>query len=541
MDHLNLSMFRSNDIRTRASRLTDDLALRLARAEACYIKHALQATGVVLAHDARGSGPHMLEIAVRAYTEAGLDCVVLPGITGVCQFYYAAMRHSDLAGVFIGASHNPATDTGRKLIGPCVTPLAQGIGPQGGLTQIEHMYRDGVKDESSAPGRIYAFDATPGYIAYSLRLAQVQPGALGGLRILHDYLHAAGGRELMLGFAAADCNLTPLHFTADPSFPLGDPNPVKQNVIAEGLAVLSRGEHDLGMFYDGDADRLDVYLSNGVLLSSSFVYAAILPLILRRMTSPKHADLSPIASLSAEQRPVVFADTKSSPVAEAEMARLGVDVRLVRSGHSHIKHAMSRNEAAIGTVEESAHFYEAFPYEGHRYCTENTLYFSLLIARAFKESPQRFEHMAELQAGTGREREWGHVFPDDELRAAALAAVREHFGSSGAEIVSAMADGTPMQADLLRYGLPPIMTPQPPAGVGRGEGATADSPAWSGAPDSVAHLAPNWFQISQRESQSEDHLARWEVLAADQALANEIKAQIQRIVSAFRAGPEYQG
>lgn len=512
VDDLNLGMFRANDIRTPARRLTDELALRLARAEACYIRNSMGARGVVIAHDARASGPRLTEIALSAYAQAGLDCVLLPGVTGVCQFYYACMRHADLAGVFVGASHNPAGDTGRKIVGPGLTPIAADLGPEGGLTRLAELYKVGASDRSDTPGRVSAFDALPGYVAYSVRHAQVEPGGLRRVRILHDYLNAAGGRELMLGFAPSGAQLVPLHAVANPMFPLGDPNPVKQDVIAHGLETLRAGDFDLGMFFDGDADRLDVYLGDGTLLSSSFVYATILPFILRRMYNPKYHDLSPIAGVVTDASPIVYTDTKSNPLAIAEMAAAGVEPRIIRSGHSHIKHAMYGDPRAIGTVEESAHYYEAFTYEGHRYCTENTLYFALMVARAWRDDPDRFRHLARVQASSGREREWGHVFPDDAFRSQALAAVREHFAALGAQVTDRMADGTPMQSDFIRYGIP---SDAPPSG--------------------------DWLQISQRVSQSEDHLARWEVMAGSQALASETKAAIQRIVKPFGAGPEYQG
>lgn len=551
MTDLNLSMFRSNDIRTRAVLLTDELALRLARAEACYMRDVLEVDGAVIAHDARASGPKLMEITAHAYADAGLNCVVLPGVTGVCQFYYAAMRHADLAGVFIGASHNPAGDTGRKLVGPYVTPLARGIGPEGGLSKIEELYRSDLSGSHSAShlrrrGRITAFDATPGYISFSLRLAQVQPGDLKRVRVLHDYLNAAGARELMLGFTAAEACLTPLHFSPDSAFPLGDPNPVKQDVIAQGLSELATGGYDLAMFFDGDADRLDVYLSDGTLLASSFVYAAILPLIIKRMTAAKQADMSPIPFMAAPQHPVVFADTKSNPLAVAEMTRAGASVRLIRSGHSHIKHAMLNDEAAIGTVEESAHFYESFVLDGIRFCTENTLYFALLTARAWKESPERFAQMAALQASTGREREWGYVFPDDGKRAEALEAVRARLAASGAEVVTAMTDGTPLEADLLRCGLPAVGHADQSDFDGLGSTSRRSPLGRSRISEPVSEAsadlgATEWYQVSQRVSQSEDHLARWEVSASHQALATELKAEIGRIAARYGAGPEYQG
>ncbi len=74
-DQLNLSMFRAYDTRTPSSQLTPDLAARLARAEARYIRDDLGAPGVVVAHDARRTGPQYLTITIDAFRDSGLDVV----------------------------------------------------------------------------------------------------------------------------------------------------------------------------------------------------------------------------------------------------------------------------------------------------------------------------------------------------------------------------------------------------------------------------------------------------------------------------------
>lgn len=501
MTDLNRSMFRANDIRTPAARLTEGYARRLARAEAVYFLDNLGVTGVVVAHDARASGPYMLEVAVEEYIRAGLDVIVLPGVSGSCLLYYAAMRHPDLAAVMFGASHNPSGDTGRKIVGPGVRPIAQGIGAAGGLTRIEQLYIEGVRREAPVRGRIMAFDPIPGYVAYSLKEAGVEPGSLRRLHILHDYVYGAGGRELMLGFAPTEARLTPLHYAADGQFRLGDPNPVKQEVIAQAIEALRTGEYDLGMLYDGDADRLDLYLGDRGLLASSFAFAAFLPLLLRQV----------------RQRPAtVLVDAKSNPLAILEMVRSGVSVDLTPSGHSRIKETMYQRSEILGVVEESAHYYRPFMLDGMRFCTENTLYFSLLAARCLRETPERFTRMAQLQASTAREREWGHVFPNDSLREEALEAVVRFYRDQGAQIIQTASDGLPLGGDLLRFGIPEH-------------------------PSAETAIPDTWLQISQRASQSEDHLARWEASGSDKAIVADAKATVQRIIRTHQAGPEYQG
>lgn len=500
MDDLNLSMFRAYDIRTAADLLTDELAVRLARAEAVYFRETLGAPGVLVAHDARSTGPHYLELATEQFRRAGLTVVVVPGVCSTSQFYFAAMTHPDLAAVMYGASHNPANDTGQKILGPGVRPIAEHIGPDGGLDKIKALYEANAA-LPPATAHVDAYDPTAEYTAFSMKLAGVEPGGLDGLEVLHDYLNGAAGREMMLAFGQAGAALTPLHFTADGRFPLGDPNPVKSTVIREGLDTLKTGTFTLGTFFDGDGDRIDFYRGDGQYLSSSFVYAAILPEIRKRMA---RTDLG------------VYADLKSNPLALMEMAKSGVSVDIIRNGHSQIKNAMFENHKMVGTVEESAHFYEAFQYRNRRFCTENTLYIALLVARVWKQNPERFNALFDIQSRTAREREWGYKFPSGAKRTAALDAVRGYFETKGARTIDRMPNGYDLEATMMRRGLPFAVQ--------------ADTA-----------LTPDWLQVCQRISQSENGLARWEVVAAEADIAADAKNAIAKIAAEHGAGEEYQG
>ncbi len=499
---LNLSMIRAYDIRTPASALTPELAERLAWAEAVYFRDVLGVPGVVVAHDARRSGPRYLDVAAEVFCRAGLEVVHLPGACSASCFYFAAMQHPEHAAVMFGASHNPASDTGQKVLGPGVTPIAAGIGPEGGLDCIRRLYVEGRHAPAARRARVRAVELTDRYVDFSLELAGVPSGGLSRAKVLHDYLYGAAGREMMLAFDRAGAELCPLHFVPNGDFPLGAPNPVIRAVIQPGLQQLRKGDFLLGAFFDGDGDRIDIYCGDGQYLSSSFVYAAILPEIRRR-----HAG----AGLG------VFADLKANPLAVIEMARSGVAVDVIRNGHSQIKWALVEDRERFGAVEESAHFYEAFsPLPGQRFCTENTLYIALLVARVWHEDPARFQRLFELQAGAAREREWGYRFPDDTRRAAALGAVREMFEAQGARSLERMKNGMDLEATMMRRGLPFEIGPE-------------------------TCLADDWLQVCQRISQSEDGLARWEVVGARPELVREAKQRIAECVRGFGAGEEYQG
>jgi len=501
-DDLNLSMFRAYDIRTPSADLTPELAARLSRAEARYFRETLGVSSVLLAHDARSSGPAYLTIAAEIYQQAGLDVLYMPGVTSTSHFYFTAMQHPDSAGVMCGASHNPAGDTGRKTLAPGVRPVAEHIGPAGGLDKIKELYITDAPAAQSARGSIRPINNLDEYIDYSMALAGVAPGSLAGVSILHDYLYGAGGREMMTAFDRAGANLRPVHFAADGAFPLGDPNPVKEKVVADGKAVLAAASYLLGTFFDGDADRIDFYAGDGRYLSSSFVYAGILPYIRSRFAGREIG---------------VFADLKCNPLALIEMAKSGAAVGVMRNGHSQIKNALAEDPTVIGAVEESAHFYESFFLDGRGpYCTENTLYIALLTARAWHEDPARFEELFAIQSRTSREREWGHYFRTDDDRATALAAVQAYFENAGAEARSETKGGMDLEATMMRRGLPFEI-------------------------DVDSRLEQGWVQICQRVSQSENGLARWEVVAGDAAIAAQAKAAIQRIAKESGGSEPYQG
>ncbi|MEP6755266.1 MAG: phosphoglucomutase [Chthonomonadales bacterium] len=501
MTDLNLSMFRAYDIRTPSTQLTDELAERLCNGEAIYFRDSVGTKKVVLAHDARANGPRYLEIGVAAFRRAGLDVVVVPGVCSTSMFYFAAMKYPDHAGVMFGASHNPAGDTGQKIVGPNVRPIAEHIGPDGGLDKIVELYQAGEKSTDATPGKLTTYDPLEDYVAYSMQLAGVEAGSLHGFSIFHDYLNGAAGREMIHAFGLAGANLKSLHANPDGSFPLGDPNPVKTNVVREGIEELASGAYAMANFFDGDGDRIDFYHGSGTYISSSFAYAAILPYIRERFSADGLG---------------VYADLKSNPLAIMQMASTGFKIDVVRNGHSQIKESIASDSYKVGAVEESAHYYEKFILDGGEYSAENTLYISLLGARAFNEHPERIAELLNIQSQTAREREWGYKFSSDELRASALDAVKLHFESIGAKSLTRMANGLDLEATMMRIGIPFEV-------------------------DVDTHLQSGWGQVCQRTSQSENGLARWEVCAENAEIAARAKQDVAQIVKEFGAGEEYQG
>ena len=138
----------------------------------------------------------------------------------------------------------------------------------------------------------------------------------------------------------------------------------------------------------------------------------------------------------------------------------------------------------------------------------------MLAARLWHEDPARFDRLFDIQALTAREREWGYKFPDEAARQAALDTVEAYFTREGAQSRNRMDNGYDLEATILRRGLP--------------FDVSVDT-----------QFAPDWLQVCQRISQSENGLARWEVVAATPALASEAKSAISNIVRQYTTGKEY--
>lgn len=504
MSHLNLSMFKAYDIRTPAKQLSLELAERLAYAEAVYFREYLGANKVILCREARLSGPQYLEQGIRIFRELGFEVLATPQVSSTCLFYYTCMRHPDAAGIMYGASHNPGGDTGQKIVGPGVQPIADGCGPAGGLPMIRQLYEQGARPEPARGGALRLIQYLDDYVRDSMRLAGVGEGDLAGMRILQDFLSGAAGPEVIQAFDIAGAMIHPRNLVPDGHFPSGAPNPVVQSSIAGSLELLHGGNFDFAMFFDGDGDRLDFVAADGRQLSPAFNMIAL---------APRLGEIFP-----AIAQPNLYVDLKANPLAITRIARQGFGVHVIRNGHSQIKETLGKNAAAgfIAAVEESSHYYLNFRQGDAAFPSENTLFYALLTAKAWREDPTLYGELLDLQQTTFREREWGYHFPTDDLRAAALTAVEQAFVGQGGQAMSRMADGMDMEATLLRDGLPFVI-------------------------DATTPLTEEWTQIAQRVSQSEKGLARWEVTAGTAERKAAAVALIEATVQRFQAGAKYVG
>jgi Phosphomannomutase len=479
----NLSMFKAYDIRTVASNLTPDIRFRLVNSVLSYFKNEYGVSELVLAHDARLAGPELMEDFISIAGEYGVRLLVNPLPVSTCQFYYSAMRHKEAAAVMITASHNPGNYIGLKCMAPSLEPIAEACGRKGGLDEIGKLYRYSEFPKTGCPSKVTVFDYLSDYVNYSCSLAGLGPGALSGLRILANFVSGAAGMEVLSALSHLGADVTPLNLVPDGLFGKGDPNPIVKVRIAEMREALRLGSYDIGFCYDGDGDRLDVWMPEGEQLSPALNLSLIAPEI-RQLFEGYFG--------SEDYHPQLYTCVKATPLAKEFQRNAGFRVHSIRNGHSYIKNSLRRNfmKQYLAAVEESAHYYMSFPYEPADFskgfaAVENTLYFTLITAKRRLETPLKFDEAMKAQKSFARIREWPCEFRDPEKMKMALDDVEREAGSNGYSITKNTEDGESLDATLYFRGLP----------------------------------SSEWVQIVSRISRSEDGMIRFEICASDSQLA----------------------
>lgn len=326
-----LAIFKAYDVRgTVPHQLDEDLARATGRAFAKVV----DAPRIVVGHDMRPSSPGMAAAFAQGAAELGTDVVVI-GLASTDQLYFAS-GHLGLPGAMFTASHNPAQYNGIKMCRAYAVP----IGLETGLADIRDLVIAGVAvDSAVAPGIIEQGDVLQAYAAHLVSLAPITGRRLN---VVADAGNGMAGHTAPAVFERVgtdQVDLVPMYFELDGTFPNHEANPLDESTLTDLKArVLAEGA-DVGLAFDGDADRCFLVDERGQAVSPS----AITALIAERELG-KHPGAHVIHNLIT-----------SRAVPEIIAERGGVPVR-TRVGHSYIKARMAETDAIFGG-EHSGHFY----------------------------------------------------------------------------------------------------------------------------------------------------------------------------------------
>ncbi len=289
------------------------------------------AGAVVIGHDMRPSGPDLVAAFTEGVTEQGCD-VVRIGLCSTDGMYYAS-GSTGFPGAMFTASHNPAQYNGIKLCRGGASPVGQDTG----LSQIKELILAGIPRFDGPAGYVRDEDMLEPYAKYLRHLVNVEN--IRPLKVVIDAGNGMGGYTSPAVLGPLPLDIIPLYFELDGNFPNHEANPIDpKNLVDIQRAVL---EHraDVGLAFDGDADRCFVVDEMGQIVNPSALTALIASRELAR---------SPGA-------PVIHNLITSRAVTEVILENGGKPVR-TRVGHSFIKATMAETGAVFGG-EHSGHFY----------------------------------------------------------------------------------------------------------------------------------------------------------------------------------------
>ena len=364
------------------------------------------AGAVVVGHDMRASGPDLVAAFADGVTGQGCD-VIRIGLCSTDGLYFDSGRLG-LPGAMFTASHNPAQYNGIKLCRPGAAP----VGEDTGLAEIREAVRQGPMADTDGPaGTIRDRDMLADYARFLRSLVDLS--TIRPLRVVVDAGNGMGGFTVpavlgtQAGLPELPLTISPMYFELDGTFPNHEANPIDPaNLVDLSARVVQLGA-DLGLAFDGDADRCFVVDERGEPVSPSAITALIAEQVL-------------------EQEPgatIIHNLITSRAVPEIIAENGGVPER-TRVGHSYIKASMARTGAAFGG-EHSGHFYFRDFWRA-----DSGMLAAMNVLSVFGATPVGTA-LSDLMAGYERYHASGEINSEVADVAGSLAAVRDAFADRG--------------------------------------------------------------------------------------------------------------
>jgi phosphomannomutase len=321
-------IFKAYDVR---GVVPDELDESVAEAVGAAFVRLTGASSLVILHDMRTSSDPLAAALGRGAASQGAN--VIRGGLGSTDMAYYASGSLDIPGAMITASHNPAKDNGIKLCKAGAKP----VGIETGLAEIKQLVADGVPAYDGTPGTVSSRDLLPGYAEYLKKLVDIS--GIRPLKVVVDAGNGMGGYTVPTVFEGLPITTVPLYFELDGSFPNHEANPIDPKNLRDLQKAVKEQQADVGLAFDGDADRCFVVDERGEIVS---------PSVLTAMIATRELAREPGTT-------VIHNLITSRAVPELITEHGGTPVR-TRVGHSFIKAKMAETNAIFGG-EHSGHFY----------------------------------------------------------------------------------------------------------------------------------------------------------------------------------------
>ena len=325
-------IFKAYDIRGLVDIEIDvDFAFATGVAFARFLQIEREPGTIVIGEDMRPSSPLLADAFSAGATSLGMD-VIRIGLASTDMLYFASGKLG-LPGAMFTASHNPAEYNGIKL---CLSD-ARPIGKESGLATIENFVREGSPIALRNVGVEKQRDMLQEYVDHLLTLVDIRN--IRPLKIIVDAGNGMAGHTAPAIFARLNCEVIPMYFELDGTFPNHEANPLDESTLSDLKQAMIEQKADLGLAFDGDADRCFLVDERGVAVNPSALTSLI-----------AHREL-----IKRPGSSIIYNLISSRTVQEVIDENGGVGLRS-RVGHSYIKKMMADSGAIFGG-EHSGHFY----------------------------------------------------------------------------------------------------------------------------------------------------------------------------------------
>jgi phosphomannomutase len=416
---LDPAVFKAYDVRgVYPTELDEEGAYRVGRA---YVEE-FEPRAIAVGRDMRVSAPAMARAVVEGAADGGADVVDI-GMVGTEMLYFAVGEFGLDGGVCVTASHNPKEFTGMKIVRRGALP----VGGESGLQEVRARALAGFGDRERR-GDVREENVWPGYRERVLSF--IDPVAVKPLRVVLDAANGMAGAMLPPVLERLPVDARTFYFEPDGTFPNHEPNPLlpenREFIVAKTLAE----EADLGVAFDGDADRCFFVDDTGEFVPGDFVTALLAEAILEKEPGAK-----------------IIYDVRASWAVPDTVRALGGEPLVNRVGHAYIKHRMRKEDAAFGG-EVSGHYY----FRDFSQADSGVIPFLLMLELISKRGRKLSEILAPFRERYFISGELNTPVPDIPLK---LQELKERFGPEGAV---EHLDGISVVADDWHFNVRPSNT-----------------------------------------------------------------------------------
>ncbi|MCB0345341.1 MAG: phosphomannomutase/phosphoglucomutase [Bdellovibrionales bacterium] len=339
---MNPKIFREYDIRGEVGKDFDSsFARNLGKAFAVFVKQRLGRDDLTIAvgRDCRLTGPEISEALIEGLCDGGIN-VVSSGMGATPQLYFTVFSRDLDGGIQVTASHNPAPDNGFKLMAGKHTMSGKDI------AELKRILDSGP-DSAPKRGTVEEFDAARSYADYLVEISQDQVNKDRTIKVVVDGGNGAGGPVGVDVLKRLGCEVIELYTDPDGRFPNHHPDPTVLENIAELRSRVVSESADLGIAWDGDADRIGVVDERG-----EVIWGDMLLLLYGR------------AMCEEVNSPTVIGDVKCSELLFSKLKEAGANPVMWKTGHSLIKAKLKELGAELAG-EMSGHMFFVHRYYGY--------------------------------------------------------------------------------------------------------------------------------------------------------------------------------